>query len=51
MSASASYSLGGFPVDAKVDDDPRGFFVLAQSPFRTPADIVANARGKAEGVT
>jgi hypothetical protein len=51
MSTSASYSLGGFPMGAKVDDDPRWFFVLAQSPFRTPANIVANARGKAGGIT
>jgi len=49
MSASASYSLSGFPMDAKVDNDPRGFFVLAQSPFRTPADM--DARAKTEGVT
>ena len=45
------YRLEDFSLIANVVDDPGAFFVLADSPFRTLADLVAHAKAKPEDVT
>jgi tripartite-type tricarboxylate transporter receptor subunit TctC len=45
------YRLEDFSLVANVVDDPGAFFVLADSPFRTLADLVAHAKAKPEDVT
>ncbi|MCK8786617.1 tripartite tricarboxylate transporter substrate binding protein [Roseomonas sp. NAR14] len=47
----ARYRLEDFSLIANVIDDPGGFFVLANSPFRSLADLVAHARANPEAVT
>jgi tripartite-type tricarboxylate transporter receptor subunit TctC len=47
----ARYNLEEFTPIANVVEDPGAFFVLANSPFRTLADLVAHARAKPEDVT
>src|SRR3712207_4589649 len=47
----ARYRLEDFAPIANVVDDPGGFFVLADSPFRTLADLVAHAKARPEEVT
>lgn len=47
----ARYRLEDFAIVANVVDDPGAFFVLADSPFRTLAELVAHARAKPEEVT
>ncbi len=47
----ARYRLEDFSLVANVVDDPGAFFVLADSPFRTLADLVAHAKAKPEDVT
>ena len=47
----ARYRLEDFAPIANIVDDPGAFFVLADSPFRTLADLVAHAKAKPEDVT
>jgi tripartite-type tricarboxylate transporter receptor subunit TctC len=47
----ARYRLEDFALIANVVDDPGAFFVAADSPFRTLADLVAHAKAKPEDVT
>jgi tripartite-type tricarboxylate transporter receptor subunit TctC len=47
----ARFRLEDFAPVANVVDDPGAFFVLADSPFRTLADLVAHAKAKPEEVT